>query len=168
MPMSISTRLGSPSESSPPFVIMVRGVAVVTASAPLSSHKRGFIHVVMAVGNETMRMILPVIAGLTKFWPIPPKSCFTTTIAMTEPIAACHSGIDTGRLKASRSPVTTALRSPSVLLRFMILRDRYSESMHVPIVTRQMSRTRGPKSQTDAARAGISAIITLSIIPLTV
>ena len=168
MPMSISTRLGSSSESSPPFVIIVRGVAAVTASAPLSSHERGFIHVVIAVGNETMSMILPVIAGLTKFCPIPPKSCFTTTIATTEPIAACHSGMDTGRLNASRSPVTTALRSPRVLLRFMILRDRYSESIQVPTVTRQTSRTRGPKSQIDAARAGISAIITLSIIPLTV
>ena len=34
-----------------------------------------------------------VMAGLAKFWPMPPKSCLTTTMAMTLPRAAIHRGM---------------------------------------------------------------------------
>ena len=123
---------------------------------------------VIAVGKETISMILPAMAGLTKFCPIPPKNCFATTIAITEPIAAIQSGIETGRLNASISPVTTALRSPIVLWRFITFLAMYSERTLTLTVTAHTSSTRRPKSHTDAASAGISAIITLSIMPLTV
>ena len=55
-----------------------------------------------------------------KFCPIPPNSIFTIMIANTLPMAAIHQGIDDGRLRASNSPVTTALKSPIVTGSFMI------------------------------------------------
>ena len=39
---------------------------------------------------DSIRTILPTIAGLAKFCPRPPKSCFTITIATNVPIAACQ------------------------------------------------------------------------------
>ena len=94
----------------------------------------GATHFAIAVGKETMRMILAVIAGLTKFWPSPPNICLTTTIATILPIAAIHKGRVDGRLSASIRPVTTAERSPSVPGRFMAFLERYSARTAVPTV----------------------------------
>ena len=80
------------------------------------------------VGKETIITMRAVRAGLTKFWPMPPNICFTTTIATTAPKNTIHKGMLTGRLKANRIPVTTALRSVTVLSRFITLRQMYSST----------------------------------------
>ena len=72
-----------------------RGVADATASYLQSV---GCVKFVIADANDTSITILAVIAGFAKFCPIPPKSCFTITIATNEPTMHIHSGIDTGRL----------------------------------------------------------------------
>ena len=146
--------------------IEASGDAVVTACTP--RHAKGCTQVDIIVGKEAIRTMRPTSAGLTKFCPMPPKNCLTTTIATTLPIAATHSGMVAGRLKARRMPVTMALRSPSVLGRFMILRLKNSLSMQVSTVVAVMSSVRGPKSQTLAARAGIREMITSSMIPVVV
>ena len=61
-----------------------------------------------------------------------------------------------------------ALRSPSVPCRFMILRLKNSLSMQDRTVVAVTSSVRSPKSQTLAARAGISEMITSSIMPVVV
>ena len=61
-------------------------------------------------------------AGLTMFAPMPPNSCFTTTMAKKSPIRIVQNGSVTGQTKATRMPVTTAERSPVVLSFFMMRR----------------------------------------------
>ena len=75
----------------------------------------------MLPANEMNRKILAVIAGLLKFLPIPPKSCFTTMIAKAHPMIACQIGKVEGTLKAIRRPVSAAERSPMVCVLCMIL-----------------------------------------------
>ena len=65
-------------------------------------------------------VILAVMAGFAKFLPIPPNSPLTTTMANTLPKAACHKGMETGRFKASKRPVTQAERSPTKTFVFII------------------------------------------------
>ena len=103
---------GSPSVC--PLAIIASGVALVVASGSISN-ALGTAQLVIVPENAVIRIILAVAAGLAKFCPIPPKSCFTTTIAITLPSAACQSGIVTGRLSAKIMPVTTAERSSTVL-----------------------------------------------------
>ena len=116
-----------------------RGDAAVTASV---FHDNALTQFVIADGKDTNSTILPISAGLTKFWPMPPKNCLTTMMATTEPMAAIHSGMDTGRLNARIRPVTTALKSPRVPGLFITLRAMYSDSMAVPTVTPQTASTR--------------------------
>ena len=118
----------------------------------------------MGPGNETIRMILPIRAGFTKFCPIPPKNCFTTTIATNAPMGIIQKGIVEGKLNASNSPVTTALKSFNVLLRFSIFLVMYSNRTQETTLMTVTAKARGPKSQTDAAKAGTRAIITSLII----
>ena len=59
-------------------------------------------------------MARAVRAGFTKLHPMPPKSILTSTMASTAPTAGIHKGTETGRLYARRSPVTTALISPTL------------------------------------------------------
>ena len=114
--------------------------------------------------NAVIIIILAVIAGLAKFCPIPPNSCFTTTMATTLPNAACQSGIVTGRLNASKSPVTTAERSDTVTSRLQSFSNKNSDSTLQPTQTLITNRLRKPKITTDITAAGRRAIITSSII----
>ena len=59
---------------------------------------------------------------------MPPKNCLTTTIATKAPIGIIHKGSVDGKLKASKSPVTTALKSLIVLSRLRIFLVMYSNS----------------------------------------
>lgn len=49
------------------------------------------------------------------FVPSPPNNCFTTMMANTAPSTPIHHGSVGGRFNASRSPVTTALKSLIVI-----------------------------------------------------
>ena len=123
----------------------------------------GAVKFVMAEAKDTRSVIRAVMAGFAKFCPMPPKNCFTTTTATNAPITHIHSGIVTGRLKASSRPVATALRSPTVQDRFMIFLERYSNRTALPVQTAMTSAARRPKITTPAKAAGISAMITSSM-----
>ena len=123
----------------------------------------GAVHAVIFAGNEFIRMIRAVSAGFTKFCPMPPNICFTTTRAMTPPNAAMMGLMETGRFIASKTPVTTQERSPTVWRRFMTRRDMYSLKMQDATVVRIITAARKPKMMTDAIIAGVSAKMTSSI-----
>ena len=55
------------------------------------------------------RKIRAVIAGFEKFFPIPPKRPFTTTIAKRHPMIACQSGKLDGTLNAISGKVSDRL-----------------------------------------------------------
>ena len=68
-----------------------------------------------------------------------------------------------GRLKASRRPVTTALRSKTVFSRFITRRQMYSHKTQEATLTAMSSRAWGPKIMTEATAAGARAMITSSM-----
>ncbi|MPM70384.1 hypothetical protein SDC9_117339 [bioreactor metagenome] len=148
------------------FAISASGEAVVTASAFFQL--RGTTQLDIACGKEANNTILPIRAGLTKFCPMPPKNCLTTTMATTPPKATIHSGMVTGTLNASRIPVTTALKSPMVFVRFIVLRQSHSDRTQEATETAVTAKARNPNRTTLAIRAGIKAKMTSSIIPVTV
>ena len=113
--------------------------------------------------NESISTILPTIAGLAKFCPNPPKSCFTITIDTKQPITACQNGSVTGRLSARRSPVRTALRSPIVCSFFIIILVTASNIIHESIQTAMSIKALSPKIIPEAITAGRSEAITHSI-----
>ena len=102
-------------------------------------------------------------AGLNGFIPSPPKTCFATKIAKTEPTTAIQSGMPAGRLRARRSPVTTAERSPIVLSRFIRMRQTASVTMQVDTHVAIVHTAGIPKNQMPAAAVGRSAMITSSM-----
>ena len=77
-------------------------------------------------------------------------------------------GMLTGRLNARIRPVTTALKSPSVLWRFITFLETYSDRTAEITVVATTARALGPKRINDAISAGTRAIITSSIIPVVV
>ena len=104
-----------------------------------------------------------VMAGFAKFFPMPPKSIFTATIAVRQPNAACHSGMETGRLYASSTPVTTADRSPTVTGIWQSFSYPNSNSTQQPAQNAVTSSARHPKMTIAAISAGESAISTSRI-----
>ena len=77
-PVSMSVIEGSAPEGDAAF-IRASGVAVETPSS---------VHEVMAAGQLASIMARPAKAGLTTLQPRPPKNCFTTKMAKTDPTAA--------------------------------------------------------------------------------
>ena len=77
---------------------------------------------------------------------------------------AIQNGSVTGRLRASNIPVSAALRSPIVCGLFITFLDKYSNSTHDAQHTAISTIARTPKNVPLAATAGISEIITVSII----
>ena len=116
------------------------GVAEVTTS------ETGSINLVIEDGNETNITIRAAIAGLAKLQPIPPNICFTTIIAKTLPIAACHKGNVGGRFIPSSSPVTTADRSFAELGFLSALSHKNSLKTAVKTQTASTAAARIPKS----------------------
>ena len=104
------------------------------------------------------------MAGLAKFLPSPPKSCFTNTMAMKEPKMACQMGIPTFRLNDRIRPVTAADRSPMVFGFLQIFSKPHSKNRQDATQTASTTRARGPKMTTDAIRAGTRAISTSRMI----
>ena len=60
--------------------------------------------------KEINKKIRPTNAGLNGLWPKPPKVILATPIATAAPMTIIHHGIFDGKLKANRTPVTTADR----------------------------------------------------------
>ena len=95
---------------------------------------------------------------------MPPKRPFTTTMANTEPTAACQSGIFAGRFRAKRSPVTTADRSHAVCCSFFTMRLKINSAAKLEMThTAITAMLAAPKNITDATAAGKSAMITSNI-----
>ena len=99
----------------------------------------------MLAENEMNRNIRAVIAGLLKFFPIPPKSCFTTTIANRHPRTACQNGKLAGTLNAISSPVRAAERSQTVCFLCVIALYAYSKSTLAATHTTDSSSALIPK-----------------------
>ena len=144
-----------------------RGVACVTASTTawelLETAK-----LVIFPAKEIIRKHLPARAGFIKFCPSPPNSCFTTMIAKALPRIGIQIGIWGGMFSASRSPVTTALKS--VVVFFLCISRSYSHSKNTLDAT-VASTTRSactPKFQIPKSVVGRSAIATSCIIRLVV
>lgn len=95
--------------------------------------------------KEISRKHLAPRAGFIKFWPSPPKSIFTTSMANIPPTAPIHQGTLTGRFSASSRPVTTAERSPMVFFLLVIFSNTNSVSTVDAIVMATISSALIPK-----------------------
>src|SRR5699024_1341628 len=84
-------------------------------------------------------------------------------MAMMEPMAAIHQGALAGRLKASRRPVTTALRSSMVVFWWVIFSYTSSERTAKTTDTSISASAGAPKNQMAASAVGIRAITTSPI-----
>ena len=84
----------------------------------------------------------------------------TATIATSAPNTACHSGMDTGRFIASRTPVTAAERSEIVLGVWQSFSKPHSKKTQAAVVTATTSSARSPKTTHPAMTAGKSAMRT--------
>ena len=111
--------------------------AVVVQARGLST---GWVQHTMSEDQEFARKTRPMSAGLTKFLPRPPNSILTMKMAKKLPTTGSHRGAATGRLKASRMPVTTAERSKVV---FSHLRRR-QKSASKPTQERTLTATCTP------------------------
>ncbi len=152
--------------SAPAVFTRVRMVAPVAPSAP-ASPGRG--HVAMAAGKEISRNTRPVSAGLNMLQPSPPKAILATPMAITEPATAIHHGSEEGRLSASRTPVTTAERSPMLFGRLSIQRlTEYSIATHAATDTRRTFRAGRRKKYSAHTTAGIRATSTWAMVERTV
>ncbi len=112
--MNISHSDGSCPEAAP-FNI-VSGVAEEIASVAGSIKPPA-----ICDDHEAIKNALPANAGFIKLKPIPPNICFTIPIANAEPATAIHQGAPAGKLKANNIPVTTALKSVTVIGLFINL-----------------------------------------------
>ena len=100
------------------------------------------------------------MAGFAKFLPRPPNNPLTATIATSAPNTACHSGMDTGRLYASNTPLTAAERSEMVLGLPQSFSKPHSKNMQAAAHTAVTNSARHPKLITPATSAGASAMST--------
>ena len=115
---------------------------------------------VICPAKAMSRKIRPVMAGLAKLQPMPPNSCLTITIATKQPTMAIQMGNPAGRFIASSRPVTAALKSEMVLVRLVILRNRYSNRIDTSTQMISSTRARVPNTRTEATTAGSSAMRT--------
>ena len=120
--------------------------------------------VVMATGQEASRNARPASAGFMKFLPMPPNRHFAKMMENRAPITMTHSGADTGDTKESSTPVTTADRSPVESGLPAALQKIFSKTTQAMTVTAVCSSARGPNMKTATAIAGISAMMTSSMI----
>ena len=81
-----------------------------------------------------------------------------------QPNTACHSGMDTGRLYARMTPVTTADRSPMVDSLWQSRSKPHSKNTQAAAHTAVTSSARQPKITMAAIRAGHRAMSTSPMI----
>ena len=89
---------------------------------------------------------LAASAGFTIFFPMPPKSCFTTTIAKNAPATGSHSGTEAERFIPMRSPVSAAEKSATVTLRRSIFCVAHSKKTDEIIEMIIIAAARSPKT----------------------
>jgi hypothetical protein len=90
----------------------------------------GTAHVVIKTPNEAVRNVLPTMAGLKIFAPSPPKTILPIAMETMLPIIAVQIGSLGGSDNASIIPVTTALKSSSVLDFLQIKLQSHSVATH--------------------------------------
>ena len=165
LPVSISNMLAS---GITPCFSEARGVAPATISPSVRVtaaeliFSPNFWNVDISPAHEK-RNTLAASAGLTKFLPIPPKSCFTTTIAKKAPTTGIQSGTATGRFIARSSPVTAAERSDTVTDLCSRNCVRASKPTAAATDITPITSARVPNTYTPHMNAGMSAISTSSI-----
>ncbi len=137
-----------------PFLRRLKGVAEDTPST---------VKFVMMEENEISKKHLAPRAGFIKFWPRPPNNIFTTTIAKKAPTTPIHQGADTGKLRAKRSPVTIAEKSPRVFLRLVIRLNKNSKKQAQKTVTAINKSAFNPNLYMPNPVAGSKATITQNI-----
>ena len=140
-----------------------RGVAYVAVSTTVSTSNVG-VNVAIWSDHDRKRKTLAASAGLRKFLPIPPKSCFTTTIATNAPTTGISGDTPEGRFMASRSPVTAAERSETVLFLLRSFCTPHSKNTQATIEIATTAAARPPNMMIPQAVAGNRAISTSSII----
>ena len=105
----------------------------------------------------------PLMAGFAKLCPSPPKRHLTMIIAKAEPTTHCQTGTLELRFSPSRSPVTTALKSPTVCF-LCVARSNSASETTAPMTQAAMTLSAPmPKITTAATVAGSSAMTTSSI-----
>lgn len=107
----------------------------------------------------------PTSAGFAKLVPMPPNSCFATTMAAKQPTTAVHSGILAGRLHASITPVTSAEQSFTADGRFASRQNNASNTTQLTAHTATTSHARAPNIMPEATTTGMSAMSTWIISP---
>jgi len=120
---------------------------------------RGSSQSVISTGNDTSRATRASIAGLKRFWPIPPNTCLPTTMAKKPPMAPIHHGAHGGSDKASKTPVSRAEPSSKNgrTARPASRRQTASPSRHVNIVTKNRFSAGQPNSTMPYSVAGATA-----------
>ena len=122
------------------------------------------IQVVRDTGNAACRNARATRAGLNVLKPRPPNSAFPSRMAITPPANPIHNGRPGGRVKASRRPVITALKSPTVVGLPDTLQTRCSVRTVAAVVAQSSASALSPNAQTANAHTGISAYTTLRMI----
>ena len=148
--------------SSPAFTA-ASGVAPDTASATVRKVLSGTVKSHIFPAKEISRKHLAPRAGFIKFSPRPPNSIFTIIIAKAEPRIGIHHGTPTGRFMPSKSPVTTALKSPMDSGLCRILSIMASKKQAEAMDNARISRALGPKLKIPKTAAGAKAATTIFI-----
>src|SRR5450830_954877 len=107
----------------------------------------------------------PKRAGLNRLTPRPPINSFTSATAIITPIMTHQNGTVGGRTSARRSPVTTALKSPSVGSLPINLRTTYSHAIAVATAATMFTSAYRRKNTSDITTRGNRAIAT-SLMPV--
>ena len=149
-PMNMSIRF-----TALPLLSWARGVAVVTPS---------YVNDVIRAVKQISRKQRAPSAGFMKFCPSPPNSILTTIIAKAAPMTAIHHVASGGRLRARRSPVTTADRSPIVAFLRMSFSKTSSKTTQEAMLTATSSAALNPKRSIPTAVAGSRLIMTKNMI----
>ena len=63
---------------------------------------------VISNGKEISSTTRATMAGLNRFWPMPPNTCLPISIAIKAPTAPVHQGAQGGNVIASSQPVSSA------------------------------------------------------------
>jgi len=75
------------------------------------------------------------MAGLNRFCPNPPNTCFANTMANTDPSAPIHQGAQGGSVMAKSQPVSNAEPSPSVGRTGFFMTTRHAASLNIAAAT---------------------------------
>ncbi len=106
------------------------------------------VQVVIAVGKAAWTKARPTRAGFMTLWPRPPNRALPSATATNAATAVIQSGKAGGRVRASSSPVITALKSPTVLALVDSRQASCSVSTATATETNIRARALSPNCQT--------------------